>query len=521
VYSVSADGLGAQSVLPSLDSVSKQLRGKLGEALAMVSKQSQPLAQVATPDLNALKAYSLGESAYDHVDLKSAEALFTEALRIDPHFALARVGLARVFVGEDQPTKVLQEIRAAQADHARLSSREALYVDAWAANFTQPRQALEKWKLLASVYPDYFPGLSAYAYFLWSNSNDFKAAIPYLEQAATSKNPHRAIGEYILGALYVEAERYPDALRAFSKSIADGLRLQRTYYASAYAAQRKFSDAMATMTHGKPASGTAASSDIVDANLRVAIALDQGKWAQANELRNRVQAQVKALEPRFAARYEITDLSLRALDGTPVKRQIAALTNYIADQRKAMVSAGLAERTELKFQLALAGYLSARAGDVELAKRALAAAGAEPSDIPLLDNLRGVAEAEVERASDRPQSAVAILKPLVNGSELYVTHVALMDAYADTHESAKALEEARWLSSHRGRAYLENSVQQLLTPFNVAESDIALLNAAEFSLALGDKTDARKSLDAFRHAWPGMMQTGFWAERFQKVEGKL
>jgi len=521
VYSVSADGIGAQSVLPSLDSVSKQLRGKLGEALAMVSKQSQPLAQVATPDLNALKAYSLGEKAYNDTDFKSAEALFTEALRIDPHFALARVGLARVFVGEDQPAKVLHEIRAAQTDHARLSSREALYVDAWAANFAQPRQALEKWKLLASVYPDYSPGLSAYAYFLWSNSNDFKAAIPYLEQSVSPKNPHRAIGEYILGALYVEAERYPDALRAFSKSIADGLLHQRTYYASAYAAQRKFSDAMATMTRGKPTSSTVISSNIVDANLRIAIALDQGEWGQANELRNRIQAQAKARDPRFAARYEITDLSLRALDGTPAKMQISALTNYITDQRKAMASAGLAERTELKFQLALAGYLSAHAGDTDLAKRALAAASAEPSDIPLLDNLRSVAEAEVERAAGQPENALAILKPLVNGSELYVTHVALMDAYAGAHDSAKALEEAQWLSSHRGRAYLENSMQQLLTPFNVAESDIALLNAAEFSLALGNKTDARKSLDAFRHAWPGMTQTGFWAERFQKVEGKL
>jgi hypothetical protein len=132
-----------------------------------------------------------------------------------------------------------------------------------------------------------------------------------------------------------------------------------------------------------------------------------------------------------------------------------------------------------------------------------------------------VVEAEVERASGQPQSALVILKSLVNGSELYVTHVALMDAYASAHNSTKALEEARWLSLHRGRAYLENSMQQLLTPFNVAESDITLLNAAEFSLALGDKTDARKSLDAFRRAWPGMTQAGFWAERFQKAEGKL
>ena len=123
---------------------------------------------------------------------------------------------------------------------------------------------------------------------------------------------------------------------------------------------------------------------------------------------------------------------------------------------------------------------------MKLAERAIAAAGAKSeTDTPVLDNLRGVAKAEIERASGKPQTALAILKPLVNGSELYVTHVALMDAYIDAHDNAGTLTEARWLSSHRGRAYMEYNAQQVLTPFNVAESNFAFSRAVKLSKVLG------------------------------------
>ena len=490
VYSVSADGLGAQSVLPSLDSVSKQLRGKLGEALAMVSKQSQPLAQVATPDLNALKAYSLGERAYNNADLKSAAAFFAEALRIDPHFALAHIYLAGIYEGEDQPGKALQEVYAAQADHKRLSARDKLYVDAWVASYTAPKQGLEKWKLLVSVFPDYYKGLGNYAYFLWEYANRFEEAITYVKQSASPKNPHRATSEYLLGALYTESGHYTDALQAFSGSVVDGAHFGNAYYASAYAAQKKFKEAATILERGKPTDTV--SFDIVDAAMRIAMAVDQGDWRHAYELLNVTQAKAGSLGPRVVGRYAAMALSLHALDGTLTDAQVSALADYLTQEEKAFTAAALTDRRELKFQIVLVAYLAAKAGDTKLAERALTAVGPESeADTPVLDNLLGVAKAEIERASGNPQAALATLKPLINGSELYITHVALMDAYADAHDNASALGEARWLSSHRGRAYMEYNAQQVLTPFNVAESGIALSRAVKFSKGLGKEASLR------------------------------
>jgi tetratricopeptide (TPR) repeat protein len=504
-------------VLPSLDSVSKQLRGKLGEALAMVSKQSQPLAQVATPDLNALKAYSLGERAYDKADLKSAEAYLTEALRIDPHFALARINLAKIFSGEDQPGKAIQQLRAAQADRARLSARDALYADAWMASYTEPGKSLEKWKLLATVYPDDFSGLSDYAYALKEYANRYEEAISYLKQSLSNKNPHRAASNYLLGVLFAEAGNYKDAAQAFSASVRQGAHFQNAFYASVYAAQRRFNQAATLLAKGK-ASGTG-SFDIIDSATPIAMAVDQGDWQHATNLLAITRKQADSLGSRVSGRYAGMALSLQSLNGTSVKAQVAALKNYLITQQKALAQADLVDQQELKFHVMLGVYLTAHAGDVDLANRALTAVGsASDANMPMLNNLLDVARAEIDRASGKPKDALAILKPLVNGSELYITHVALMNAYADAHDQSSALAEARWLSSHRGRAYFESNMQLMLEPFNVAESNLALLRAAELSNTLGNVTEAQNSLAAFLTAWPQARELAWLAPRLSGLK---
>ena len=60
VYAASADGNGAQSTLASIDKVSGELRGKLGEALEAIQKNSMSLPSATTGDLDALKAYAVG-----------------------------------------------------------------------------------------------------------------------------------------------------------------------------------------------------------------------------------------------------------------------------------------------------------------------------------------------------------------------------------------------------------------------------------------------------------------------------
>src|SRR5262249_31952566 len=133
------------------------------------------------------------------------------------------------------------------------------------------------------------------------------------------------------------------------------------------------------------------------------------------------------------------------------------LGEYIGNTRRA-VAAEPDQFDDVQFHLLIGAYLAARQGDQRTATEVLASIDPKTNDVnayPMLHRMRTVAEAELARAGGHPDQAIAKLKSLLDGRELYVTHVALMDAYSASKNAAAALEEARWLAAHRGRAYTE------------------------------------------------------------------
>jgi tetratricopeptide (TPR) repeat protein len=84
---------GKDDVLSAVDQLSGRIRADLGEASALIAKQSKPLLQATTSSLEALRSFSLGQEAHEAQQLDKARALYEEALRIDPSFTSARVML--------------------------------------------------------------------------------------------------------------------------------------------------------------------------------------------------------------------------------------------------------------------------------------------------------------------------------------------------------------------------------------------------------------------------------------------
>ena len=166
--------------------------------------------------------------------------------------------------------------------------------------------------------------------------------------------------------------------------------------------------------------------------------------------------------------------------------------------------------------------LPSASGDTRSAAEAIEDAGgaARSGDFPISTKLLAVAQAELARAGGKPDEAVRTLRATLDGSELYLAHVVLMDAYSAQGDNAAALAEARWLADHRGRAYAEYSVLQTI-PLNVAESNIAVLRSAELSLALGRKDEARRSLDAFSKIWNDAAQPAAVAAEVRKLRTAL
>jgi putative peptide modification system cyclase len=509
VYSESADGVGAESVLPSLDVVNQKLRVRLGEALATVSKDSRPLEKVATKNLDALRAYSLGLDAYGRNNMKEAALLFQQALQFDPQFARARITLGECLAyAGDNPGATAEMRKAASADN--LMPRDALYAKAWLANFENPRAALQGWRVLAKLYPDFPRASGALGFFEYRAANDIPAAIAATEQNAVNTNPRRNVGDYLLGVLYLSEGRYAEAGQRFDQADANGFKTQNTYRAYLFAAQRDFAKASALLSKG-----TTSGIESEDAELwraRALLALDRGDWDTA-------LAEVAG--PRVAAiagdpDRQITALMLRSLSDTPAELQAQAST-YLREWSS--MPKAQRESDTGQFNVLLVAYLAARAGALPVAATALdrVTAQSRGGDYPYLASLLKIVEAEKARASGDAKKSISILEPTVDGREYYLTHRALMDAYAATNDYANALRESHWLATHRGRAYAEQFGQATLNPLNVALANLALLHAAEIASAQKELPASHQALADFRKAWPGADTLPFLKRRLEAL----
>jgi tetratricopeptide (TPR) repeat protein len=94
---------GPKELLPALDKLARQLRGKIGESLRTVHA-APPLVQVITPSLDALRKYAEGVRLNDvDSDFGGAIAPLEDAVRIDTAFAAAWRKLGIVYLNADMP----------------------------------------------------------------------------------------------------------------------------------------------------------------------------------------------------------------------------------------------------------------------------------------------------------------------------------------------------------------------------------------------------------------------------------
>lgn len=515
VYSESADGVGEQSVLPSLDKVNQQLRVRLGEALATVSNESKPLEKAATKNLEALRAYSLAQRSYSSGNSKETLALLQQALTLDPDFALARAFMAGVHSNVGENTEALKEIDTALAKRDRLSSRDAMYIAARRELFGAPLPALEKFKTLVQLYPDFFLAQGWFGYASWQFANRFDVAIQSYTALSSPRNPKFDENEAVLGVFYLGQERYDEARKRLIKP--NGYMFAE-FAAALEAAQRRFDKIDAILA--KDQQINVRGQDVTTQNVRVSFALDRGSW---NEVWSRLaenRLQIQAEKNRGLRKLDAIEVSLRTLTAAPEENLSARIAAFIRSERAALDKEVYVDRSETIFHLLFAGYLAAGKGDIKLARSVIADIGPEASGggYPILSRMLAIAQAEIARADGKPSESIRLLtaQPL-DGTELCLTHVALMDAYAAAGNVTAAQEQARWLSTHRGRAYTEYNADWIARPFNVAQSNLALLRMAEFSSDAGDAPRTQDFLGRFVSAWPNASDLAFLTKRLDKL----
>jgi tetratricopeptide (TPR) repeat protein len=115
---------GDDDLLDALDALSRGIREKAGESLRDIAAGPR-LATVTTPSLEALRYYTMAQERSLYRDATGALDLLSEAVALDPEFAMAwrRIAAQLGNLGTDNPARVAAATRAYELSH-RLSEIE-------------------------------------------------------------------------------------------------------------------------------------------------------------------------------------------------------------------------------------------------------------------------------------------------------------------------------------------------------------------------------------------------------------
>lgn len=503
VYAQSADGTGAASALDSIDKVTGELRNQLGEAIKAIERDSAPLPQVSTTDLDALKAYALATKKRYAGESKEALAYFQRAVELDPNFALAIMSEAQMYsILGDLPAKQRTLERASKLS-AHLSAREKLLLDAELARFGPIGAEMSRWRQMIETYPD-----SHVAHFMLAQDGLFYANLyaPGIEHAKAASMPQSVVqvgARYLHGILLLGMDRYAEATRAFESAGQAGYEGEMAFQAYAFAAKRDFKSAHRALGSQKTGDKTAPAF----ANASMLLALDSGNLAEAGAVAKRGSQTANAVEPVIAgAQWRSRELAMSVLRGEETDAQLRQrLSREIAQILADAAKTDAVFESFSEIQLLNAGYLGALLDDKAAVGRVLEALANSKTvqAYPILAQMQQVLSAERERLEGHAKQAVVRLSGLAGSDQaLMMVHSALYRAARDAGQTELALKEARWIAGRRGRAYVEGGEAGLLTALNVADTTLSRLNAAELLMQLGRKNEALTELKMFLTAWP-------------------
>ena len=455
-------GGGEGALLAAVDDVSRQLRQRLGEDRTVIGNASQPLPEVTTPNMDALRAYALGQKRYSRGDFKGASAFFQQATEIDPDFALAWLGQSRCrFVSMDYQgaSQLLEEARK-RSEH--LTPRERLYVRNWALQIGDPDRATDGWARMAELYPDYVPASYNAALNLF-HENRMEEALVVSRRVSKSKVELPEVAQDQYGRALLASEQYRDADIAFSRAAINGWGGALMRQATVAAAQRQFDKANELL-------GRIAPDNFHAGNFATTIALDEGNLPRAISLAEQGRALAQHREGMDRYNFDVP-LAVAYMMAGDKERALKLARAASTAPFHGLDKEPTVEQVDRLVSAHAAALMSLRLGDAAPARavqKRVDAIASLPSSI-VLQQFRTLLAARLLEHEGQPQQAMDMLKPLLQRQPRLQVRLAVHDLALELGQQDVAQAQARWLRERPGFAYAEAQCSFCLQALNVAD----------------------------------------------------
>src|SRR5438876_1121249 len=226
-----AEADSKEAVLKTLDGAASKLRGKLGESVTSIQKFATPLEQATTSSLEALQAFSLGQTAHQKLDDEGAVAHLKRAIELDPNFAMAYATLGVVYSNLTQGTLSEQNLRKAFDLKDRASERERLYITAHYYDELQrdSDKTVETYQQWINTYPRDDVAIDNLA-LRYESLGQYDKALTTASEASRL-NPKDGFAYQNLAAAYMGLNRFDEAKAVLEKAEAQGLTLSAGQFA--------------------------------------------------------------------------------------------------------------------------------------------------------------------------------------------------------------------------------------------------------------------------------------------------
>lgn len=472
-------------ILDALGKIAGQLRHDLGESLASISGTDEPLPQVTTPSLEALRAYAEGIALWNKGQHQQAVDLYGAALKKDPDFAMAHAALGSALLSHifNRHNEGEEHCRNAVQLRDRITDRERMLVEAQCeASLGHFDRAVSAYQVYLAEYPDDFTARATFAYLHMTNERPVEAIAQYQEVLRVSPANSSALINIAtaLGMLGRPAEALPYYAKAFELE-PQWLLTRNINHEYGFVLAASGNRAKASEVFGKALE----TPDLRASALRSLALLNmcEGKFRKAAELlREAKDASVGDISPSVRNRLYLAIL----LRGRGDRRaELVELSEAAEQLRKG-------EQPLVDFR-ARVGVLYARAGAVDQARQILnqVVARADRSS-PSQSGEVHVLEGEIALAKGELPRAVEVLALALREAKHPIPLAALARAYDQAGEMEKAIASYENLIARGSRAIGWEPQQDWLE---------AHARLAELHLERGDKAAAAAAIAPLEELW--------------------
>lgn len=487
VRSYTERAYGEGHILDALDVIAADVRRDLGETLYQIRQNSQPLPEVTTTSLDALKEYADGTAQWHAGRYQSAVTLFRAAIATDPDFAMAHAALGNAYYSyiynKSQDGDV--EYRKALSLDSHTTERERMTIEAsYADSQGHVRDADRLYQIFLKRYPDDWSMLTSYARFLRTHDRATEAISQYKEMARVNPNDPRTLVE--MATAYKTLGQLPQALDAYTQAF----QLDPAYLTTGNVS-REYGFTLVEAGEQQKArtlfTSLLGNADTRESGLRSLAFLDlyQGRYADARPLLNQALALDEGLktEPLSVARVhlELAILAAGEDDATQEKRE---LDSAMADFK--ILSPKVIFGTWVGSEYVRAGLL--QQAEVVAATIAPLVDGRNPEQVAYAQVLQG----EIALAHGDTGMAIELLNLADHEHSTAYSVEGLARAYQQSGDIPHAVEQYQKFLANPDTALSIEPQQRWLTAHYTLALDY---------LAIGDRVKARAALAPLLALW--------------------